>query len=112
MVNIEARFSNDTVDVYKGHRAVTAAWAIVSRATGAILLSGHSLDRVKASKTADGKLQSLRFVNLGLPMDHPLRYFEGADWRDTVKQKRAKRAHNEDRLALIRSLVTIEIVNV
>jgi hypothetical protein len=49
-----ATFSNGTQDVYKGTRPVTAAWAIINKATGEILNSGHSLDAAKAQKTAEG----------------------------------------------------------
>jgi hypothetical protein len=49
-----ATFSNGTQDTYKGTRPVTAAWAIINKATGEILMSGHSLDEAKARKTAEG----------------------------------------------------------
>jgi len=52
----KAIFSNGTTDTYKGKRAVTAAWAIISRDTGETLMSGHSLDRAKAQKTAESNL--------------------------------------------------------
>lgn len=49
---IIARFSNGFTDVYKGSRKVTAAWMITHAETGEVLASGHSLDRVRAGKTA------------------------------------------------------------
>ena len=110
-MTIAATFSNGQTDAYKGAREVRAAWAIFNRATGDLILSGHSMNRQNAAKTADGKLQHLPWKSLGLPTDHALRYFEGGDWRDTVKQKRAKRVHNAARLGLISSLTRIEIVD-
>ena len=43
--------------MYKGKRDVKAAWAIISRETGNILASGHSMDATKAQKTAEGNLR-------------------------------------------------------
>lgn len=110
-MTIAATFSNGQTDAYKGAREVRAAWAIFNRATGDLILSGHSMDRQSAAKTANTKLQHLPGARLGLTADHPLRYPEGADWRDSAKQKRAKRAHNAARLELISSLIRIEIVD-
>lgn len=59
-MNITATFSNGFTDIYKGDRSVKAAWAIVDRETGATLNSGHSLDRAKAQKTAEGNLRNTR----------------------------------------------------
>lgn len=59
-MNITATFSNGHIDTYKGDRAVKAAWAIIDRETGAVLNSGHSLDRLKAQKTAEGNLRNTR----------------------------------------------------
>ncbi len=49
-----AIFSNGHTDTYKGNRDVRAAWMIVRKSDGKVLSSGHSLDRVKAEKTANG----------------------------------------------------------
>jgi hypothetical protein len=49
---ITAKFSNAHVDTYKGKRPVKAAWMAILP-TGRIV-SGHSLDRAKAEKTARG----------------------------------------------------------
>lgn len=45
-----AVFSNGHTDIYKGKRDVKAAWMITLPCGG--IVSGHSLDRVKAEKTA------------------------------------------------------------
>lgn len=52
-----AVFPNGYQDVYKGARKVKAAWAIVRKSDGKVISSGHSLDRDKAAKTADGNLR-------------------------------------------------------
>lgn len=59
-MTITATFSNGFIDTYKGDRAVKAAWAIIDRATGKVLSSGHSLDRAKAQKTAEGNLRNTK----------------------------------------------------
>jgi hypothetical protein len=51
-MNIQAIFSNGQVDVYKGSRPVRAAWQVVC--PDGQIVSGHSLDRAKAQKTAEG----------------------------------------------------------
>lgn len=57
MTKIIATFSNGHQDIYKGKRDVKAAWMIVDRASGEKLASGHSLDRAKAQKTAEGNIR-------------------------------------------------------
>lgn len=52
---IIAKFSDGTTDVYKGDRQVKAAWAIFI--DGVFYSSGHSLDRIKAEKTARGNIR-------------------------------------------------------
>ena len=47
---ITATFSNGQTDVYKGDRAVKAAWQVIT-ANGE-MFSGHSLDSATAEKTA------------------------------------------------------------
>lgn len=108
---ITATFSNGYTDTYKGERDVRAAWAIIRKADGVVLKSGHSLDAGKALKTAEGNLQnfSLEF-HFGIS-GHPLRYAKlttGALL--SGRDRAAARQHNADRLALIRSLTTIEVV--
>jgi hypothetical protein len=106
-----ATFSNGQIDTYKGSRDVRAAWAIVRKADGVTLKSGHSLDRAKALKTAEGRLQEIRFERDFGISGHPLSYVEGPRYIDTAKIRREKRQHNADRLAFIRTLVDIEIVD-
>lgn len=64
---ITATFSNGSTDTYKGKRAVKAAWAIIRKSDGKLLSSGHSLDRAKASKTAEGNLRYVIGAALGRP---------------------------------------------
>ena len=49
-MTITAKFSNGFTDTYKGTRDVKAAWMITNKATGEVINSGHSLDRVRAQK--------------------------------------------------------------
>ncbi len=51
-MSIIATFSNGYTDEYKGKRDVKAAWMVVRKSDGKVLLSGHSLDRARAEKTA------------------------------------------------------------
>lgn len=108
---ITATFSNGFTDTYKGQRDVRAAWAIIRTSDNVTINSGHSLDRAKAAKTADGNLQQVWFErDFGLT-DHPLRYVKGAYPHSSSKVKREAKAYNAERLAFIRSLVRIEIVD-
>lgn len=63
-----SKFSDGTVDVYKGHRPVTAGWAIF--VDGEFATSGHSLDRDRAEKTAQGNTRWLSGASLPCP-DRP-----------------------------------------
>lgn len=109
-MTITATFSNGFTDAYKGDRDVKAAWAIINKATGAVIKSGHSLDAAKAARTASGNLREVSLAyDLGLP-DHPLRYIAGPNPHLSAARRRADRAHNAARLALIASLTTIEVV--
>lgn len=108
---IIATFSNGTTDIYKGERNVRAAWAIISRATGETIVSGHSLDRVRAANTASGKIQQLNGHWAGMKYGDKFWYSSSTDWRDTAKIKRAKREHNAIRFALLEAAVKIEIVD-
>lgn len=60
-----ARFSNGHVDTYKGKRDVKAAWMITEKATGEVVKSGHSLDRLKAEKTARGNIPTAALLPAG-----------------------------------------------
>lgn len=55
-------FSDGTVDVYKGKRDVQAGWAILI--DGKVRMSGHSMDRMKAEKTARGNARYLSPVHV------------------------------------------------
>lgn len=110
-MTITATFSNGHTDTYKGNRDVRAAWAIIRKADGVVLKSGHSLDTAKALKTAEGNLQSVWFErDFGL-RNHPLHYVKATTGALlTSRDRAAARQHNAARLDLIRSLVTIEVV--
>lgn len=62
---IKAVFSNGHEDVYKGSRAVTAAWMITEKDTGRVINSGHSLDTDKAHKTAAGNIPRVASLPAG-----------------------------------------------
>lgn len=134
-MTITAKFSNGHVDVYKGDRPVKAAWMIVDRATGEVLNSGHSLDRAKAQKTAEGNIaQCVRLSHDEYPAFHLPRsvqmlggeaakylvqYVRKAGLAEDVPVgqlkaieafKRAKAA-NERRNAAQRAKVTIEVID-
>ena len=64
-MTITATFSNGFTDTYKGARPVKAAWAIISKADGSVLLSGHSLDLATASKTAEGNFKQVEYKVAG-----------------------------------------------
>lgn len=106
-----ATFSTGATDSYKGDRAVKAAWAIISRTTGEIIASGHSLDRVKAAKTAATKLPNISGRWAGMEYGDEFYYISSSDWRDTAKIKRAKREHDAKRRVLIEAAIKIEIVD-
>lgn len=53
MPNLTAKFSNGHDDVYKGKRPVKAAWMVIT--ADGTTVSGHSLDRETAAKTARAK---------------------------------------------------------
>lgn len=110
-MTVTAIFSNGYKDVYKGKRPVTAAWMVVHTATGAIISSGHSLDVVKARKTAEGYLA---YCGAVLGEGHPLRTLQWTGTRGgsgmSANERARARAHNAARLAAIRPLVTIEVI--
>ncbi|HET8729505.1 MAG TPA: hypothetical protein VFM34_00130 [Moraxellaceae bacterium] len=112
MTKITATFSTGFTDTYNGTRDVRAAWAIIRKADGVVLNSGHSLDAGKALRTAEGNLRYLSLSQFGLA-DHPLRYVrETGSWARLSRQQLAEnKAHNAARLDLLRSLTTIEVVD-
>lgn len=103
---LTATFSTGFKDAYKGSRDVKAAWAIIHTETGKVLKSGHSLDAVKARKTAEGNLQYVEVFS----DENPLRFLMGVLPHSPSSVKRAIREHNAARLDFIRSVVTVEIV--
>ena len=122
-MNITAIFSNGFTDIYKGDRAVKAAWAIIDRATGEVINSGHSLDRLKAQKTAEGNLRNTKvpgvdhlgyaYTGRAMPGYHAGQARNYYGW--TGKGDRAAlaflKAHNADITARKRAAVTIEVID-
>jgi len=125
MTKITAKFSNGFEDVYNGTRNVKAAWMIVEKATGEVKMSGHSLDRARAAKTADGNLSYLR--NRDEPsFDVPARIYAGANYSYLIRHaakygytgkpalgayKRWARKMNEQSKAAVRARHTIEVID-
>lgn len=109
-----AIFSNGHRDEYKGKRPVAAAWMIVAPC-GAIH-SGHSLDLIKARKTADGNVRFMpgaparvdsprgcRYVGLIQYWNKLARKAGFADWN-------AMYADYETQMAKFRATCTVEVV--
>ena len=71
-MTITATFSNGHTDTYKGKREVTAAWAIIRKADGEVMMSGHSMDAGKALKTATGNIRT--YFAYGHRVDKPSKY--------------------------------------
>jgi hypothetical protein len=119
-MHIIAEFSNGHRDAYKGSRPVAAAWAIIDKATGRTLASGHSLTRAKAAKTAEGNAAHL-FEGLspvwaprGYTIAHHqirARAAKGAGWDGKGKADAFIRAENARRAEARRALYTLEIVD-
>ena len=81
-----ATFSNGYTDTYKGNRDVKAAWAIIRKATGEIVASGHSLDADKAFKTATGNIRT--YFARGEAVDRPSRYANQIRYYDGLARER------------------------
>ena len=124
MTKIIATFSNGHQDVYKGSRPVKAAWAIIEKATGKVLNSGHSLDRVKAQKTAENNVRYAIRDNDRFTIYMPRGSWTPAchksiaetarkytAWDGKTNLKRFLQAHNASVNAAKRALVTIEVVD-
>ena len=122
---IIATFKNGHKDVYKGKRPVKAAWAIIDRESGEVLCSGHSLDREKALKTAEGNCQ-FKGGRPGDPMaitmgpqskkwppfiKHAAEWGRKAGWDGKGSVIKWWEARNAEVRALRRSRVTIEIID-
>ena len=114
----QATFSNGFTDTYKGHRAVKAAWMITNKATGEVVASGHSLDRAKAAKTAQGAMSAKAY---GFGPIMPTRAYPGMETflrrcgyngnKSTASMVRWSREKNADRLARIGGAHDIEIID-
>ena len=117
-MTITAKLSNGDEDTYKGNRAVKAGWAVIRKLDRKVIASGHSLDRTKAAKTAQGAM-SEKAYDFGPLM--PIRAYPGIEKtlrrhgydgpRATAAMTRWAREHNADRLARIASAHTIEIID-
>lgn len=83
---ITAVFSNGTADTYKGKRDVKAAWAIIEKATGEIVMSGHSLTAQIASKTATGNIRT--YFARGEAVEKPSRYAHQIRYYDGLARER------------------------
>lgn len=116
---ITATFSNGFTDTYKGHRDVKAAWMITRVEDGEVLASGHSLDRIKADKAANGALAQLGYAvgvesssfGRGTSLQTLRRHgYEGRP--GDLAKNRWMREQNAERLAEIRARTMIEIIDI
>jgi hypothetical protein len=116
-MTITAKFSNGFEDTYKGHRNVKAAWAVCRKSDGKVIASGHSMDRVKAAKTARSNMsEKVR----GEPI-MPTRAYPGVGAilrrvgydgpNSTSAMMSWARAQNAKRLERIEANHTIEIID-
>lgn len=116
-----ATFSNGYTDTYKGTRPVRAAWAIIRKADGKVLASGHSLDRAKAAKTSEGNFSQVAHAALGRSLNgiscrpgtrslNPT-YFAGLARKQGFDSWKAAYAAYQADAALAREAVTIEIID-
>lgn len=120
---ITAKFSNGFTDTYKGSRNVRAAWMITRKSDGAVLASGHSLDRRAAEKTAAGSVADHHAGGPGLgsiwaPRGHTsahiimrARSAKSAGWDGRGKPDNFIRTENARRKALRDASVEIEIID-
>ena len=128
-MTIIAKFSNGFEDKYNGNRDVKAAWMITRKDTGEVLMSGHSLDRAKAAKTASGNLRYLASAaGVDMPaFDVPRTLHVGANysWMFKAAAKHGftggskmhaykvwAAAKNAERRAAIEAAISIEVVDV
>ncbi len=118
-MTVTAKFSNGHADTYKGHRDVKAAWMITRVEDGKVLASGHSLDRIKADKTASGNLSDLGYAvgvespsfGRGTSFQTMVRHgYKGP--RGDAARNRWVREQNAERLAEIRARTMIEIIDI
>lgn len=88
-MTITATFSNGYTDTYKGNRDVKAAWAIIRKADGEVMMSGHSLDADKALKTATGNVRT--YLARGEAVSKPSRYAHQIIYYDKLARERGFR---------------------
>ncbi|WP_412507788.1 hypothetical protein [Roseovarius sp. SYSU LYC5161] len=117
-MTITATFSNGYEETYKGNRAVKAAWAVIRKSDGKVIASGHSLDRAKAAKTAQGAMSEkahgfgpLRPTRAYPGWEKPLRRHGYDGPKATAAMTRWAREQNAERLARIAAAHTIEIID-
>ncbi len=84
MTKITATFSNGHTDTYKGKRAVTAAWMIVRKSDGKVVMSGHSLTRELAEKTSAGNVKE--YFARGWAVTKPNRQCNRTYWANLAKK--------------------------
>lgn len=103
-MTITTTFSNGFTDTYKGDRDVKAAWAIIEKLTGKAIASGHSIDAVRAEKTAQQNLRDFTFESAP-ELCKPVTKFQ------SKKVQMARKKHNEQVMATRRAAVTIEVID-
>jgi len=118
-MTITATFSNGYADTYKGNRDVKAAWAVIRKSDGKVIASGHSLDRIKAEKTARGNMSDKADYDYGPIL--PTKAYPGIEKtmrrhgydgpRATSSMIAWAREQNAERLARIDAAHTIEIID-
>ena len=117
-MTITAKFSNGFEATYKGHRNVKAAWAVIRKSDGKVIASGHSLDRVKAGKTARGNMSEKVWDTPIMPtraypgVEKCLRRNGYDGPRGTSNMMRWAREQNAKRLEKIDADHKIEIVDI
>ena len=118
-MTIIATFSNGFTDTYKGKRNVKAAWAVIRKADGKVIASGHSLDRTRAAKTSRGSMSDNAygfgpsFMTFAYPGIRKWLAAHGYDGPNATSSMMAwAREKNAERLARIDAAHTIEIVDI
>lgn len=128
MTKLTAIFSNGHRDPYKGTRPVKAGWMITRKEDGKVLASGHSLDRVKAHKTAAGNVSHVVTIPGRYPVTVPRSAaYATPQWAAHTRKTlaalgvevskgthgvvAAAKAHNAELNAEKRNLVDIEVVD-
>lgn len=115
-MTITATFSNGHTDTYKGKREVTAAWAIIRKADGKVMMSGHSMDADKALKTGTGNIRT--YFAHGQHVDKPNKYISAIIVWDKKARERGFRNWKDWYAAdqLVRDEqakgFTVEVVNI